>query len=131
MSYFEILCNDVLSSIIFIVEGHLDLLPQRSAIEGHIRNCIPCTAEIAHERAVHDLLQETLRRTCNEQAPEDLHQAIHRQIQAQMAGGIERVTQFSMTEISIEIDGFGNIEHREIQIEETHIQHFVDGDSEQ
>jgi hypothetical protein len=27
-----------------------------------------------------------------------------------------------MTEISIEIDEFGNVEHREIQIEQTHIQ---------
>ena len=26
----------------------------------------------------------------------------------------------------IEIDEFGNVEHREIQIEQTHIQHFVD-----
>jgi anti-sigma factor (TIGR02949 family) len=104
MSYFEILCNDVLSSIIFIIEGHLDLLPQRSAIEGHISKCIPCSAEIAHERAVHDLLQETLRRSCNEQAPEDLRQAIYLQIQAQMVGGIEIVINFP---------------------------HFVDGESEQ
>jgi hypothetical protein len=34
-----------------------------------------------------------------------------------------------MTEISIEIDEFGNVEHREVQIEETHVQHinFDDG----
>jgi hypothetical protein len=48
-----------------------------------------------------------------------------------MAGGAgEVITQFSMTEISIEIDEFGNIEHREIQIEQTHIQHFIDMDPE-
>jgi hypothetical protein len=41
-----------------------------------------------------------------------------------MSGSSEVITQFSMTEISIEIDEFGNVEHREIQIEETHIQHF-------
>jgi hypothetical protein len=35
-----------------------------------------------------------------------------------------------MTEISIEIDEFGNIEHREIQIEQTHIQQFIDQDPE-
>jgi hypothetical protein len=41
----------------------------------------------------------------------------------------EVVTTFSMTEISIEIDEFGNVEHREVQIEETHVQHinFDDG----
>lgn len=124
MSYIQIQCGEVLSSVIFIIEGELEQLPQRSAIEEHINSCLPCTAEIAHERAMHSLLQETLRRTCNEQAPEDLHDALHRQLRAQMSATTEVVTQFSMTEISIEIDEFGNIEHREIQIEETRIQHF-------
>ncbi|MBP7902951.1 MAG: hypothetical protein KAZ54_01580 [Candidatus Planktophila sp.] len=131
MSYIEIQCGDVLSSVIFIIEGELEQLPQRSAIEEHINTCLPCTAEIAHERAMHDLLQETLRRTCNERAPEDLHEAIHRQLRAQMTGATEVVTQFSMTEISIEIDEFGNIEHREINIEQTHIQHFIDEDRDE
>lgn len=131
MSYIEIQCGDVLSSVIFIIEGELEQLPQRSAIEEHISSCLPCTTEIAHERAMHDLLQETLRRTCNERAPEDLHEAIHRQLRAQMAGATEVFTQFSMTEISIEIDEFGNIEHHEIQIEQTHIQHFIDQDPDE
>ena len=130
MSFIEIHCGDVLSSVIFIIEGELDLLPQRSAIEEHISACLPCTQEIEHERAMHDLLQETLRRSCNEEAPADLHEAIRRQLRTQMAGATEVVTQFSMTEISIEIDEFGNIEHREIQIEQTHIQHFIDEDPE-
>ena len=131
MSYIEIQCGDVLSSVIFIIEGDLEQLPQRSAIENHLVSCLPCTAEIAHERAMHDLLQETLRRTCNERAPEDLHQAIHHQLRAQMGAATEVVTQFSMTEISIEIDEFGNIEHHEIQIEQTHIQHFIDQDPDE
>ena len=126
MSYIEIQCGDVLSSVIFIIEGELDQLPQRSAIEEHITSCLPCNAEIAHERAMHDLLQETLRRTCNERAPEDLHEAIHRQLRAQMAGSTEVVTQFSMTEISIEIDEFGQIEHREVTIEHTEEIRFLD-----
>ena len=77
---------------------------------------------------MHSLLQDVLKRTCDEQAPEDLHQSIHNQLRAQMAGAgtTEVVTQLSMTEISIEIDEFGNVEHREIQIEQTHIQHFID-----
>ncbi len=131
MSYIEIHCGDVLSSVIFIIEGELDQLPQRSAIEEHINACLPCTEEIAHERAMHDLLQATLRRSCNESAPQDLHEEIRRNLRAQMAGGTEVVTQFSMTEISIEIDEFGNIEHREIQIEQTHIQHFIDIDTDE
>jgi mycothiol system anti-sigma-R factor len=128
MSYIEIQCGDVLASVVFIIEGELQEIPQAEAISSHLITCGPCAAEIEHERAMHSLLQEVLKRTCDEQAPEDLHQSIHSQLRAQMAGAgtTEVVTQFSMTEISIEIDEFGNVEHREIQIEQTHIQHFID-----
>ncbi|MEY2769383.1 MAG: hypothetical protein RL359_1019 [Actinomycetota bacterium] len=128
MSYIEIQCGDVLASVIFIIEGELQEIPQADAITSHITTCGACAAEIEHERAMQQMLQDVLKRTCDEKAPEDLHQSIHRQLRAQMAGAAttEVVTQFSMTEISIEIDEFGNVEHREIQIEQTHIQHFID-----
>ena len=128
MSYIEIQCGDVLASVVFIIEGELQEIPQAEAISSHLVTCGPCAAEIEHERAMHSLLQDVLKRNCDEQAPDDLHQSIHNQLRAQMAGAgtTEVVTQFSMTEISIEIDEFGNVEHREIQIEQTHIQHFID-----
>ena len=130
MSFIEIQCGDVLASVVFIIEGELQEIPQAEAISSHLVTCGPCAAEIEHERAMHSLLQDVLKRTCDEQAPDDLHQSIHNQLRAQMAGAgtTEVVTQFSMTEISIEIDEFGNVEHREIQIEQTHIQHFIDDD---
>jgi mycothiol system anti-sigma-R factor len=128
MSFIEIQCGDVLASVVFIIEGELQEIPQADAIQSHITTCAACTAEIEHERLMQQMLQDVLKRSCDEQAPEDLHQSIHRQLRAQMAGAgaTEVVTQFSMTEISIEIDEFGNVEHREIQIEQTHIQHFID-----
>ena len=128
MSYIEIQCGDVLASVIFIIEGELQEIPQAEAISSHITMCAACAAEIKHERAMQQMLQDVLKRSCDEKAPDDLHQSIHRQLRAQMAEGAttEVVTQFSMTEISIEIDEFGNVEHREIQIEQTHIQHFID-----
>jgi mycothiol system anti-sigma-R factor len=126
MSYIEIQCGDVLASVIFIVEGELNEIPQADAIQSHIGMCAACAAEIEHERLMHQMLQDVLKRSCTEEAPQDLHESIHRQIRAQAAGATEVVTQFSMTEISIEIDEFGNVEHREIQIEQTHIQHFID-----
>ena len=75
------------------------------------------------------LLQDVLRRTCSESAPQDLHDQIHLQIQAQMMSQFasEVVTEFKMTEISIEIDEFGNIEHRETIIEHTQEIRFDDG----
>ena len=128
MSFIEIQCGEVLSSVVFIIEGELQEIPQAQAINSHLTICAACAAEVEHERVMHQMLQDVLKRSCDEKAPEDLHDSIHRQLRAQMAGQptTEVVTQFSMTEISIEIDEFGNVEHREIQIEQTHLQHFID-----
>jgi hypothetical protein len=130
MSYIEIHCVDVLSSVIFIIEDQMQELPRASEIEAHISSCLPCQSEVAHERAMHDLLQDTLRRSCNEKAPVEIHEWISQQLGTQISQPNEIITKFSMTEISIEIDEFGNVEHREIQIEQTQIQHFTDRDQE-
>ena len=112
-------CNEVLNSFVFLIDGQMEQ-PEIALVEVHISTCPACEAELAHEQAVRQLMQETLRRSCNEKAPEDLHDAIYRQIHAQMTNSFtEVVTQYSMTEISIEIDEFGQIEHREVTIEHT------------
>ena len=120
-------CNDVLNSFILLIEGNIQE-PHMNMIEVHIATCPACEAELAHEQAMHSLMQDALRRSCNEKAPEDLHDAIYRQIHGQMAGAFtEVVTQYSMTEISIEIDEFGQIEHREVTIEHTEEIRFLNG----
>ena len=112
-------CNEVLNSFVLLIDGQMEQ-PEIALVEVHISTCPACEAELAHEQAVRQLMQETLRRSCNEKAPQDLHDSIYRQIHAQMAGTFtEVVTQYSMTEISIEIDEFGQIEHREVTIEHT------------
>jgi hypothetical protein len=124
----EIPCFEVLSSVVFIVEGAMEDAHNPQAIASHLDSCLACRSEVTHEQEMHSLLQDVLRRTCDEKAPVDLQQSIHEALLRQVSGvGItEVVTQFSMTEISIEIDEFGNVEHSEIQIEETHVQHFLD-----
>ena len=123
-------CNEVLNSFVLLIEGSIEQ-PQIALIEVHIATCPACEAELAHEQAMRQLMQDTLRRSCNEKAPEDLHDAIYRQIHAQMAGSFtEVVTQYSMTEISIEIDEFGQIEHREVTIEHTEEIRFINDDND-
>jgi hypothetical protein len=124
----EIPCFEVLSSVVFIVEGAMEEAHNPQAIASHLDSCLACRSEVTHEQAMHSLLQDVLRRTCDEKAPADLQQSIHEALLRQVSGvGItEVVTQFSMTEISIEIDEFGNVEHSKIQIEETHVQHFLE-----
>ncbi|MFM2364646.1 MAG: hypothetical protein RLY79_315 [Actinomycetota bacterium] len=124
----EIPCIEVLSSVVFIIEGVAEEARNPQAIESHLNACSACRAEVEHEQAMHTLLQDVLRRSCDEKAPEDLHRSIHEQLlrQVQGAGVTEVVTQYSMTEISIEIDEFGNVERREIQIEQTHVERYED-----
>ncbi len=123
-------CNEVLNSFVLLIEGNIEP-PQMQIIEVHVAQCQACEAELAHERAMYSLVQEVLRRTCNEEAPQDLHDAIFNQIHGQMTGAFtEVVTQFSMTEISIEIDEFGQVEHREVTIEHTEeIRYLNEGDN--
>ena len=115
----DLACNEVLNSFVLLIDGQMEQ-PEIALVEVHIAACPACEAELAHEQAMRQLMQDALRRSCNEKAPEDLHDAIYRQIHAQMTGAFtEVVTQYSMTEISIEIDEFGQIEHREVTIEHT------------
>ena len=123
-------CNEVLNSFILLIDGQMEQ-PEIALVEVHISSCPACEAELAHEQAMRQLMQDTLRRSCNEKAPEDLHDAIYRQIHLQMAGSFtEVVTQYSMTEISIEIDEFGQIEHREVTIEHTEEIRFINDDND-
>ena len=116
---FALGCNEVLNSFVLLIEGNIEA-PQMNMIEVHISTCPACEAELAHEQALHSLMQDVLRRSCDEKAPGELHDAIYRQIHGHMTGAFtEVVTQYSMTEISIEIDEHGQIEHREVTIEHT------------
>jgi mycothiol system anti-sigma-R factor len=130
MSNYELTpCNQILNSFVLLLEGNTDL-PMVHTIEIHLSECPDCAQELAHEKKMRDLLQNVLRRTCCESAPDELHDSIYQQIHAQMAGAFTTgvTTEFKMTEISIEIDEFGNVEHREITIEHTEeIRYLNDG----
>jgi mycothiol system anti-sigma-R factor len=113
-------CVDVLQSVILLVDGELSDSAQIASIEVHVQQCPQCTAEIEHERNVRALMQSVLRRSCNERAPEDLHEQIHQQLLNLSASSApDIVREFRMTEISIEINEDGTIESREIHIEHT------------
>ncbi len=112
-------CNEVLNSFVLLIEGYIEPI-HLNMIEVHISACPACEAELVHEQAMRQLMQETLRRSCDEKAPADLHDAIYRQIHGQTATTFtEVITQYSMTEVSIEIDEYGQIEHREVTFEHT------------
>ena len=126
----DLACNEVLNSFVLLIDGQMEQ-PEIALVEVHIAACPACEAELAHEQAMRQLMQDALRRSCDEKAPADLHDAIYRQIHGQMTGAFtEVVTQYSMTEISIEIDEFGQIEHREVTIEHTEEIRFLNDSSD-
>jgi hypothetical protein len=121
-------CPEVLASIVFIIEDAIEQVEHPDDVRNHINLCPNCSRQLEHERLTHTFLVDALRRACVEKAPESLYESIHNQLVGANST-TEVVTTFSMTEISIEIDEYGNVEHREVQIEETHVQHinFDDG----
>jgi hypothetical protein len=115
-------CPEVLASIVFIIEDAIEQVERPDDIQDHINLCPNCSRQLEHERLTHTYLVDALRRACVEKAPESLYESIHSQLIG-AGSATEVVTTYSMTEISIEIDEFGNVEHREVQIEQTHVQH--------
>ena len=113
-------CVDVLHSVLLFVDGEISDTAEIATIEVHLQQCPACTAELEHERNVRALMQSVLRRSCNERAPQDLHEQLHQQLlNATINSAPDIVREFRMTEISIEINEDGTIESREIHIEHT------------
>jgi anti-sigma factor (TIGR02949 family) len=113
-------CVDVLHSVLLFVDGEISDTAEIATIEVHLQQCPACTAELEHERNIRTLMQSVLRRSCNERAPQDLHEQLHQQLlNATINSAPDIVREFRMTEISIEINEDGTIESREIHIEHT------------
>jgi len=112
-------CSDVLGSVDLLIDGEITETSTVHNIEIHLEECSPCKSEMEHERQMHNLLHEVLTRSCCEKAPEELHQALAQQIADLRSQSADFFTEFRMTEISIQVDEFGSIEHREITIEHT------------
>jgi mycothiol system anti-sigma-R factor len=113
-------CVDVLHSVLLFVDGEISDTSEIATIEVHLQQCLPCTAELAHERNVRALMQSVLRRSCDERAPQELHDHIHQQLLGNSVNSApDIIREFRMTEISIEINEDGSIESHEIHIEHT------------
>jgi mycothiol system anti-sigma-R factor len=112
-------CAEVLNSVVLLIDGEIEETSVVHNIETHLDECPPCKSELEHERKMHDILHEMLTRSCCEKAPQELHEMLAMQLQALHNASQEIVTEYRMTEISIHIEDFGQIEHHEITIEST------------
>ena len=112
-------CSDVLSAVDLLIDGEITETSLVHSIEIHLEECLPCKSEMDHERHMHALMHDLLTRSCCEKAPEELHTALAMQIAALRSQSVDFMTEYRRTEISIQVDEFGTIEHHEITIEHT------------
>lgn len=127
----EMPCDQVKHALLLLVDGpeffeanNIDPI----SVDIHLNNCPPCKDEVATEKLLHQLMRSLLKRSCNEKAPTSLIESIHEQLQAAMfqQSTPQFVTEFRMSQVSIEIDEFGQVTQHEIHIEST--QEFHDPD---
>lgn len=127
----EMPCDQVKHALLLLVDGpeffevnNIDPV----SVDRHLDRCAPCKLEVEAEKMVHELMRTLLQRSCNEKAPESLIDSIHQQIQAAMfqQSAPQIVTEFRMSQVSIEIDEFGQVTQREIHIESTQEFHDLD-----
>jgi mycothiol system anti-sigma-R factor len=112
-------CVEVLNAVDLLIDGEIEESSLFRAIEVHLRECPPCQSELEHERRMHQILHEVLTRSCYEMAPQALHEQIALQLAAMKQQTSDVFTEIRMTEISIQVEDFGQIEHRELHIEST------------
>ena len=127
----EMPCDQVKHALLLLVDGpeffeenNIDPI----SVDRHLDRCAPCKLEVETEKMVHELMRSLLKRSCNEKAPESLIDSIHQQLQAAMfqQSAPQIITEFRMSQVSIEIDEFGQVTQREIHIESTQEFHDLD-----
>ena len=128
----ELPCEQVKHALLLLADGpqffeanNIDPI----SVDNHLAKCAPCKLEVEAEKMAHELMRSLLKRSCCEKAPESLIESIHQQIQEAMfqQSAPQFVTEFRMSQVSIEIDEFGQVVQREIHIEST--QEFHDPES--
>lgn len=120
----EMPCEQVKHALLLLVDGPEFFETNKIdpiSVDRHLDHCAPCKLEVEAEKMVHELMRTLLKRSCNEKAPESLIDSIHQQLQATMfqQAAPQIVTEFRMSQVSIEIDEFGQVTQREIHIEST------------
>ena len=102
-------CEEVLPSVILFIDHELPTESEYQVFEFHFQNCPPCLQTMEHERTAIEFMQNLLRNTCTEQAPEGLNERILQQ--TQMLAGQTQVEFFSQTTITeFSFDGTTSIQ---------------------
>ena len=97
----HIACPQVQENLILFIDHELPSPTDYQVFEIHFQDCQPCTQIMEVERAAISMMQELLRRSCIESAPEELYERIQDQINVLSAQTqVESFTQTTVTEIT-------------------------------
>ena len=119
-------CDQVLQTLVLYIDHELATEQDYQIYQIHFQECPPCYELLVHESESLSFMQNLLRSACNEEAPEDLHDRIRRQISVMSATA--QVEYFSQTTITnFSFDGTTSIQVT--QEFTTEIRHdFTDGE---
>jgi hypothetical protein len=98
-----------LQTLILYIDHELASEQDYQVFQFHFQECAPCNEVMVHESAALAFMQNLLRSTCNEQAPQDLHDRIRQQT-ATLAGQNQVEFYSSTTITNFSFDGTTSIQ---------------------
>lgn len=72
-------CDEIRQTLVLYIDHELPSEQEYQVYQFHFQQCPPCNEVMVHESAALAMMQDLLRSTCNEAAPDDLHERIRQQ----------------------------------------------------
>ena len=102
-------CDQIQQTLFLFIDHELPSEQEYQIFQFHFQECEGCNEVLIHESAALAFMQNLLRSTCNEQAPQDLQDRIRQQTAA--LAGQSQVEFFSSTTITnFSFDGTTSIQ---------------------
>ena len=73
-------CDKILETLVLFIDHELPSEPEYQSYLNHFQECPECYEEMLHESTAIAFLKELLQMNCNEQAPQELHDRIQKQL---------------------------------------------------
>ena len=77
----KLTCDEILQTLFQYLDHELPSDQQYLTYQFHFQDCLPCNEIMIHESQVLTILKDLLQGSCNERAPQDLHDRIREQTQ--------------------------------------------------
>lgn len=103
-------CDQILQTLVLYIDHELPTEREYQIYQFHFEQCPPCNEVMVHESEVLTMLQSLLRSTCNEPAPDELHERIRQQTQVLAGQSQAQFFSSSTTITNFTFDGTTSIQ---------------------